>query len=177
MKTPFTGILLTSLLLTSCYDDGGISPPIRAYYEPIYGQVDVDLSVKQEAARQLSKPGRIYVKGNMLLVVEQHLGIHVIDNTNPEDPKNLAFISVPGATNLAVYNNHLYTNNLTDLVTLDIQDMANIHEVGRVANALEPFTDYPPYTNVAFRCVEPGKGVVVGWRAANWPENEPECRR
>jgi gamma-glutamylcysteine synthetase len=71
----------------------------------------------------------------------------------------------------------LYTNNLTDLVTLDIQNLADVKEVSRVSNALEPFAEYPPFTNVAFECVDNTKGVIVGWRSAAWPDEDPECRR
>ena len=53
-------------------------------------------------------------------------GIHVIDNSNPSSPKNIAFIDIPGNIDLAVKGNMLYADLYTDLVTLDISNPLNV---------------------------------------------------
>jgi hypothetical protein len=47
-------------------------------------------------------------------------GIHILDNSNPANPKNVAFVDIPGNMDLAVKGNMLYADLYTDLLTLDI---------------------------------------------------------
>ena len=49
-------------------------------------------------------------------------GIHILDNTTPANPKNVAFIDIPGNMDLAVKGDILYADLYTDLVTLDISN-------------------------------------------------------
>jgi hypothetical protein len=50
----------------------------------------------------------------------------VIDFSNPANPKNLAFVKIPGCVDMAVRGNFLYADLYTDLITLDITDPLNV---------------------------------------------------
>ena len=68
-------------------------------------------------------------------------GIHVIDNSNPAAPRNVAFIDMPGNLDLAVKGNFLYADLYTDLVTLDIANPLQVIVKTIKANAF-PFRRY-----------------------------------
>ncbi len=85
-------------------------------------------------ARGLVNPGKLYTKDGYLFINELKMGIHVIDNRNPSAPKPLAFINIPGNGDIAIRDNFLYADSYMDLVTLDISNLADIHEVARTQN-------------------------------------------
>lgn len=176
MRT-FLFFLLTGCVLMGCWPVDETDPGMyQTYMQPVYQPASEVLNVRSLPPKELNKPGRIYVNGNLLLVAEDGQGIHVFNNQNPEQPEAVAFIAVPGATNLAMYGQYLYLNNHTDLVVLDLRNLDAIKEVKRVKDQFETFQAHPPQFNVAFECVDPEKGVVVAWEAAEMPE-KVECYR
>jgi hypothetical protein len=101
--------------------------------------VPITLSVEQirsgiasEAPTDLVNPGKIYVKDNYLFINEVKKGIHIIDNTNPQQPQNIAFLKIPGVVDMAVKENTLYADNYIDIVAFDITNPKAIKESGRV---------------------------------------------
>jgi hypothetical protein len=63
--------------------------------------------------------------------------IHVINNSNPSRPENVAFIDIPGNMDMAVKGNILYADLYTDLVALDITDPMNV-KVKKVIEGVFP---------------------------------------
>jgi hypothetical protein len=78
--------------------------------------------MKGNAPKALQQTGKLYIYGKYIFLNEPDKGIHVIDNTTPADPKNIAFIDIPGNVDLAVKGNALYADSYSDLVTFDISD-------------------------------------------------------
>src|SRR5688500_16029971 len=65
-------------------------------YTPVYISYDeLRASVASESPRLLINPGKIYVYGQYLFVNEIDKGIHVINNSDPSNPANIAFINIP----------------------------------------------------------------------------------
>jgi hypothetical protein len=164
MKTIYTSVLclLAIVFISSCTDK---------YTEELNMNIPVYMSygelrsgVNKTAPRELVKPGKIYFKGNYLLVVEYFEGIHFIDVSNPVHPQNKAFVEVPGCVDIAMKDNLLYADSYVDLVIIDVSDMNNIREAGR-ENDILPYTlpvaenDRLPYAEI-----DKDKGVVVGWQ-------------
>src|SRR4051812_35673270 len=90
-------ILALLFMMSSCKKDKCDQTVTYKKYSPVYmSYADLRSSVKSEPAQALKKPGKIYLKGNYIFVSEVDKGIHVIDNTNPSSPQNIAFIKVPG---------------------------------------------------------------------------------
>jgi len=137
-------------------------------YEPIYlSYSDLRKPVTAAAPEALSKSGKIYVYGNLILFNERNRGIHVLDNTNPAAPLNAFFLPVPGNIDIAVKDNILYADSYIDLVAIDISVPANSHEVNRVQSVFP----YDPYQIIAGQeklrvCYgyDETQGVIVGYR-------------
>ena len=53
-----------------------------------------------------------------------------------------AFVNLPGVVDISISGFILYADSFVDLVILDVQNIDNIHEVGRVKDIL-PYT-VPP---------------------------------
>ena len=92
-------------------------------------------SVKTGAMQGLGKPGKILLKGDYIFINELYRGIHVIDNSTPASPKNIAFITIPGNVDIAVRGNTLYADSYADLVAIDITDPTKATETARYSNA------------------------------------------
>jgi hypothetical protein len=92
-------------------------------YRPVYHTTaEVRANIKSNAPRALEHPGKLFVIGKYIFLNEVDKGIHIIDNSNPSAPRNVAFIDLPGNIDLAVKENTLYADSYTDMVTLDIAD-------------------------------------------------------
>ena len=114
-------LLALPIVFSSCLKD----KCTRTYtiYRPVYRTTaEVRANVKSNAPRALERPGKIYVRGQYIFLNEMDKGIHVIDNSNPSAPRNVAFIDIPGNIDLAVKGNTLYADLYQDMVTIDITD-------------------------------------------------------
>jgi hypothetical protein len=132
---------------------------------PIYmNREQFKSSVKITESDEISQPGKIYFKDHFIFINEVLKGIHVIDNSDPSAPLFVAFVEIPGNLDMAIKDSILYADSFTDLVALDISDINNIYEAGRV-DSIFPYT-LPPLeepNELPFQNVDPEKGIVVGW--------------
>ena len=131
-------------------------------YKPVYMTPAEARDIRLLSARDLEKPGKIYVKDQYIFINEQSKGVHVIDNSNPSAPRSVAFINIPGNVDISIKGTILYADNFTDLVAIDISNLQNIRVTKRVENVYEQL-NYPDMTRVRFECADASKGVVVGW--------------
>ncbi len=84
---------------------------LRADIQPEYGDTAT-----------LSRPGKIYSKEH-LFIVDKYRGIHIYDQTDPQNPTRLAFIPIIGALEISIQGNVLYTNSFTDLVAINLDNI------------------------------------------------------
>ncbi len=153
-------IIIASITgMTGCKKDKCNQTVTYATYAPVYmSYADMRNGVKTGAAQPLKTPGKIYLKGNYIFVNEIGQGIHVIDNTNPSSPQNIAFITIPGNIDLATNGNTLFADSYIDLLSFNISNINNITLANRVQGAL-------PYN-----CSSNGyladstQGVVTSWQ-------------
>jgi hypothetical protein len=97
------------------------------YWEPVYRTKDeVRANIKNNAVREIERPGKIYIRGNYIFLNEIDRGIHIIDNSNKSAPRRVAFIDIPGNLDIAVKGNILYADLYTDLVAIDITNPEQI---------------------------------------------------
>lgn len=136
MKTQLLPLLLVLLASTlwSCNDQCKETRITRRYTPVSIALKELRSSVKSESSHELVRPGKIYTKDNYLFINEIKTGIHVVDNSDPSNPKFVSFINIPGNGDISVRNNILYADSYTDLVAIDISDPANAKEVSRVQN-------------------------------------------
>lgn len=158
---PILSILtVISLFLPSCEDS-----TYKEYmgYSPVYlPYKDLRSAVKMESSTDMKNPGKIYFKDNYIFIVEELTGIHVYDNTNPSSPVNKAFVKLPGVVDISVSGSTMYADSYVDLVVIDVEDIENIHEVGRVKDIL-PYTVPPTKSDYPTAYVDKDKGVVLSW--------------
>jgi hypothetical protein len=113
----------TIVFLQSCVKDSYQRTYTYTYYKPVYKTTaEVRSNIKSNTPKQVERPGKLYLYGKYIFLNEIDKGIHVIDNTNPSSPQNIAFIDVPGNMDIAVKENTLYADLYTDLVAIDITD-------------------------------------------------------
>lgn len=185
LRLKLLGLAMLPLLLSSCdpfgfKDNNALivapDPPEKVDgYAPIYGDKAKIKEIKSTDPVPIEDGGKIYVKGNIFYQVETGKGIHVLDITDPANPQKLYFIEVMGAQEISIKNNTLYTNNLNDLVTIDISNPADVKLVDRIPNVfnlVDPAT--PPGTGY-YECVDASKGDVIGWELKEL--HYPKCSR
>jgi hypothetical protein len=131
MRNYYTFILLLVLfpvafLFNSCTDKCDSTNTYWGWEPVTFSMSDVIDSIKTEAPIALENPGKIYFKDDYIYVNEVKRGVHVIDNSNPASPKNIAFIRIPGNYDIAIRNNTLYADSYIDLVALDISNPQNV---------------------------------------------------
>lgn len=174
-------ILLLAILtgLSSCTDNCEKTRVYRTTVAFQIGREQLKAGIQNAAPQEIENPGKIYAIGNFLLINEVKKGLHIIDNTNPSSPQNVAFFKIPGVIDMAVKGNILYTDNYTDLVAFDISDVKNIKEVGRKNNMfVNGMVDgiswyYDPYskiiTDYAWKTVTEKVKTGCGEGSTVWP--------
>ncbi len=161
------------LLFSSCWKwKTPINPPqnFKVYgnkviYMPLSNAKQISYS---SVALAVINPGKIYVKDNYIYQVEQGKGIHIIDNTTPSSAYRVGFISIYGCTEISIVGNYLYTNNLDDLVVINIGNLNNVNVVKRKQTFPSGLYDYyqaqNPPSRGYYECPRADSGVVSGWR-------------
>jgi hypothetical protein len=167
--------LLAMLVFTAC------DPDIRTYgeimaYAPVYAAPDAVNVIGIAESRTTTNAGKIYAYNNYLFQVEQAEGIHIIDNTVPNEAHKIGFLKVPFCTEIAIRGGYLYTNHLDDLVVFNLNNIEAPQLVKRLEGAFPQVEQkYPPLNNVYFECPDPAKGIVVRWEQKLM--KVPACRR
>jgi hypothetical protein len=174
MKRIFILLLVIS---TSCqFAEADLQTQQVVGYVPVYASQETITALAPGPAQPTIHPGKIYAYGAYLFQVEQFKGIHIIDNSDPQQAHKIAFLNVPSATEIAIKSDHLYTNNGNDLVVFNLANVMSPQLVHRIENAFPPIDqDYPPFSNTVFECPDPAKGIVVAWEQKTL--TNPKCRR
>lgn len=121
----FVVVFAFAALFSSCLKDVGHKT--YKVYTPIIEQTSTLRSqVKSTTPVTVSNAGKLFTIGNYIFLNEKNKGIHIIDNTNPNNPVNISFINIPGNLDVAVKGNTLYADCYTDLLTIDISNPTNV---------------------------------------------------
>ncbi|MDX5347137.1 MAG: hypothetical protein LPK19_07800 [Hymenobacteraceae bacterium] len=149
-------------LLTACPGSGVEPEPVSAYQPLLMSRQQLETSIALKAPQPIYAPGKIYLFGNHIFINEKYKGVHVINNQDPKNPEQVAFIQVPGNIDFAVKNQVLYVDNAVDLVAIDLSDLNNIEVTQRIKNVF-PELSAPDGFNTYDRANVPDDAVVVGW--------------
>jgi hypothetical protein len=170
-RLPGAAWLLGLLFCMACSKQEEAAPEYSyltyATYRPLLmARPALESSVAALPPQAMHNPGKIYLRGSYVFVNEKFEGIHVIDNTNPAQPRPVSFLRIPGNVDLAVRGNLLYADNGPDLVTLDISDPAHVQPTGRVRDAFRelPMPEWSSLEEAYQPANRPAGSVVVGWR-------------
>lgn len=124
---PVTVLLLsfTAIILPACVKDKCTSR--YSFWEPVYRtKAEVRANIKNNTAKDIERPGKIYIRGNYIFLNEVDKGVHIIDNSNPATPRQISFVDIPGNLDMAVKGNILYADFYTDLVAIDISNPQSV---------------------------------------------------
>ena len=173
-------LLFLLLCMISCWQENSDEPTNGIYfdgtgYRPIYSTSAEVTNVKVATALALSDPGKIYLLDPYIFVNEKGKGVHIINNSDPKNPDNMAFISIPGNYDIAAKGNWLYADNVSDLLVFDISNPKAPKLSKRISNAI-PVNSYPPFQNVYFECPDSKSGVITGWEKVSM-STRPNCYR
>ncbi len=168
-------------LLASCTDQEVTEKVVGL--KPVYGTLD-DLSslIKTTENEPLKTVGKIYVYQNKLLINEVGEGVHIFDNSDPSNPVNEKFISIPGNVDVAIKNSYMYADMGVGLVTIDIANLDDVKVthfdsdyVGEQDNSVPPraVTSTMLGERVYFECPDKEKGLILKWEQVEMPK--PEC--
>jgi hypothetical protein len=157
------------ILAASC-SDKVVQEYTYTVNSPIYmSHEEFNNRVIASEPRALETPGKLHFKDNMIYIVEQYKGIHVINNSDPASPQFVSFIEMPGVVDIASKGYTMYADSYTDLVALDISDPNQVREVGREPNVFSQNTGFwsslPPTENdYPIGQIDPNQGVIIGWK-------------
>ncbi len=162
--TPFTRLALLLLAafpvtFSACVKDSCRQTRTYTWYEPVYRTKDeVRANIKSNASRVIKNAGKLYIRGNYIFLNDVDKGIHIIDNSNPANPQNVAFIDIPGNLDMAVKGNTLYADFYTDLVTLDITNPLQV-QVKKITDGIFPYR----YYGGGFNATGGNNMVIIDW--------------
>jgi hypothetical protein len=142
------------------------------YYKPVYSTAaQIKAAVGFKAAQPIAEAGKIYFKDKTLFINEVGKGIHIINNTDPSNPKPLGFLNIPGNYDLAILGNTLYADSFVDLVALDISDLSVIKEINRIEKLFNHYNSYGFYS-------DPQLGTVTDWEMVKTVSiQEDDCKK
>ncbi|MGB3777015.1 MAG: hypothetical protein WA960_01550 [Tunicatimonas sp.] len=150
--------LVASLLLlgTACSDNVEITHRYT-FMRPVYTPTaEIRNSFAVEAPRTLTGTGKIYYRAPYVFINQPGEGVHIINNTNPENPVNERFVNIPGNFDMAVLGNTMYADSYVDLLAIDISNVNNVRVVKRLERA------FPAYNSWGFYWDEEA-GIITRW--------------
>ena len=146
------------------------------YVTPVYETASslVDQVVVVEPKEQTSL-GKIITYQNYVFINEPMEGIHVVDHTDPSNPINLSFLSIPGNLDMSIVDDHLYVDMFSSLAVFDIRDV--LSPKFKESYTVEKVFDYDAFWNFPFEIWEEpnsyieyreypdkNRGIVVDWQ-------------
>lgn len=168
-------IFSIAVLLISCSDKNNGLGKVDAYV-PVYASNQDATQISWQSPQAIVNGGKIATIGNRLYQVEADKGIHVMDISNPSAPVKVGFIKNSLCRELSLKGNYIYTNNINDLVVLNVGSSNTVTVTSRISNAFPDLAlQYPPVTNCYFECADPKKGIVIEWKLQQ--VDNPKCRR
>ena len=112
------------LILSSCGKDTGTAEVTYFKAEAVYGNLEDSRNTTLNApATEIVNPGKIYIGDDFILIGEEGVGVHVIDNSNPSNPVNTNFINIPGNKEFFVEGDKLYAESVYDFMIIDISNV------------------------------------------------------
>lgn len=165
-------LIIVAICCNSCIyggrdDDFNGGQPTGSSFEPItLNRTDFKATISVSDTTAVLNAGKIYVRENILFINEKEKGFHVYDNSDASLPKNLFFVNVPLATDLAVRNNTVYVHHAVDLValTLDVQNKT-VTETSRSEQVFPPLQSPDGFPASFFNV--PSNEIIIGYRLKN----------
>ncbi|UJH66332.1 LVIVD repeat-containing protein [Allomuricauda sp. SCSIO 65647] len=175
-RNVFLTLFVAAIALLSCEDDenGPFEDYLVARPLTISKTEFRESSVTVVDPLPIDESGKMYAYKDYIFVNDKYKGVHVIDNSSPENPQKVSFIKIAGNVDISIKDDYLYADSLTDLVVLDISDVNNVTIVDWLEGVLGdggfwlaaefqniewPQADIYDYDGIDFN-----EDVIVGWQ-------------
>ncbi len=156
------GMLFSLMVLFQACPFGGgndFPEPEENYEAVIMLRSEFENSSALLPPREIINSGKIYVKDDFLFIGESNDGFHVLDNSNPSAPVNLAFLKVLGASDMSIKGDVLYFNNATDLIAVTPNLANNTLEITKRIPHAFPQIESPDASYYNPRADE----IIINW--------------
>ncbi len=159
------------LLLSSCGYGFFCHTETYEYYpyEAVILTLDEIETIERLEPQSLVQPGKLYLHHNYVLINEVKKGIHIFDNSDKSNPKNLGFISIPGNHDLLVKQagdkTILYADNYMNLASIDISDINNITVLKSVKKVFDNYYTYTADGSVIVDYIQAKEPVKDSYRS------------
>ena len=87
---------------------------------------------------------RVVLYNSSIFISEKSKGIHVIDNSDKNNPTIQGFIEIPGNSEIAIKDGFLYANSHGELVTIDINQLPSIRVLNPPMKPMDSCSNIPP---------------------------------
>ncbi len=112
----------------------------------------------------IKESGKIYAYKDYIFVNDKYRGVHVIDNSNPENPQKISFIEIAGNVDISIKDDILYADSIMDLMIFDISNINSITIVKRLENVLQQYLTWPVEADIFdWEGVDYNEKIQVGW--------------
>ena len=169
-------IITFSFIFSGCELMNGTETADVAYFKPIFATVEeltMDISINPPL--DYAQSGKVITYGDYVFVNSPNKGIHIVDNTDPGNPINKSFISLPGNIDMAIVDDHIYADMFSALVVLDISNIDEpiLLEDYTVEDVFyfDQYWNYPSweeleayeYDRVGYENLDMSQGIVLDW--------------
>ncbi len=156
IKHLLRGAVLAGVLLLTSFDM--VPEHYRGWAPYFMTRPELEKSVSYaDETREMVDPGKICIAGDNIYVVERYKGIHVIDNTDPADPRQTGFIVAPGCMDVAVQGSVIYLDNAVDFVAFDMT-------ASEVTKRLKHYFPEPVSPSGQYYYNDSSDMILVGWK-------------
>jgi hypothetical protein len=126
MKNLFLLLLGSVFIFSSCNKEKGTITISYNKGTAIYANIDeIRATPLISTPRNVVDAGKIFIDDVFLLIGEKGKGIHVFDNSNPNNPINVSFIQLPYTNEFYVSGKTIYAETQYDLVKIDLSNINN----------------------------------------------------
>lgn len=162
------GFIGCIVITNGCDKPSSLINPFVGYsaYVPVLVDRSVLDSISYSAPKKMENTGRIYKYGDLIFVNEISEGFHVINNSNPENPEKLGFLSVFGSHDMVINGNFIYCDNSTDLIAIPLSSYNKPTIAHRINGAFPnpvPPDGFPLDPEVVPNNTPPNT-VIAGWK-------------
>lgn len=127
------GLIL--LAAAGCIKDPSARTKTYTIFKPVFeSKAQALAAINGNASRPVGETGKIYMKDNFIYLNEVDKGIHIINNSDPSHPVQVAFLDIPGNQDIAIRENTLYADMYGDLLAIDISNPKKVAITKRLAN-------------------------------------------
>lgn len=180
--------------LSACYDrdDYQTLKGEKMGYIPVYSDTFRDFrdTIRSMPPKAIGSSGKIYLYLNWLFINESGKGVHVYDNSDPNNPMPICFLQIAGNYDILCKDNTLYAESYFGLIYFNISKLplisdikfSNTKDYPVINGKMYVVPGFPDKSNNSayylrrrtyFECIDHSKGYITGWTFGSIAE--PQC--